>query len=202
MPLPPQGGHDRTLTFYTHFISRFLESRGSHLRRLYIGLNTKDHRLRRVYRTRNSLKVFCFVFLAFALFFAFSRWRGISVGASTWLDLVIAIVLVLAGAGFAAQTFTGRVVLSDDSIRHGSVFRSQSMRLDQIRYRREYEEYQDSPEGGINVYYLELVPYDGEGQSLKISKDDFDFDRAFWEWVVRIPDFEHLKPSAPPAYPR
>jgi len=179
-----------------------LESRGSHLRRLYIGFNTKDYRLRRVYRTRNSLKVFCFVFLGFALFFAFSAWRGISVGAGTWLDLVIAIVLVLAGAGFAAQTFTGRVVLSDDSIRYGSVFRSQSMHLDRIRYRREYEEYQDGAEGGINVYYLELVPYDGEAQSLKISKDDFDFDRAFWEWVGRIPDFEHLKPSAPPTYHR
>jgi len=188
-----------TTPFYAHFISRFLESRGSHLRRLYIGFNTKDHRLRRVYRTRNSLKIFCFVFLAFALFFALSAWRGRSIGTGTWLDLVIAIVLVFAGAVFAAETFTGRVVLSDDSIRYGSIFRSQSMHLDQISYRREYEEYQDGPEGGINVYYLELVPYDGEAQSLKISKDDFDLDRAFWEWVTRIPDFEHLKPSAPPA---
>jgi hypothetical protein len=148
------------------------------------------------------LKVFCLAFLAITLCCSFSAWRGISTGANTWLDVAIATVLVLAGAGLAARTFTARVVLSDDSIHHGSVFRSQSMRLDQIRYRREYEEYQDGPEGGINVYYLELVPYDGEAQSLKISKDDFDFDRAFWDWVVRIPDFDHLKPSAPPAYPR
>jgi hypothetical protein len=142
----------------------------------------------------NSLKAFCLVFLALSLFFSFGAWRGISSGANTWLDLAIAIVLVLVGAGFATQTFTARVVLSDDSIRIGSFFRSQSMRLDQIRYRREYEEYQDGPEGGVNVYYLELVPYDGEARSLKISKDDFDLDRAFWDWMVGIPDSERLKP--------
>jgi hypothetical protein len=143
------------------------------------------------------LKVFCFVFFAFSLFFSFSAWRGRSVGTTTWFDLAIGIVLVVAGAVIAAQTFTARVVLSDDFIHHGSVFRSQSMQLNQIRYRREYEEYQDGPEGGINVCYLELVP-NNEAKSLKISKDDFDFDPAFWEWVIRIPEFEHLKPSSAP----
>jgi hypothetical protein len=171
------------------------------LRRLYIGLNIEDHKLRRVYRTRNSLKVFYFVFLAFSLFFSFSVWRGVSAGASTWLDLTIALVLVFAGAVLTAHIFTACVVLTDDSICHGSVFRSQSMHLDQIRYRREYEEYKDGAEGGINVYYLEFIPYDGGSQSLRISKDEFDFDREFWDWVVCIPDFEQLKPSTPPAYP-
>jgi hypothetical protein len=166
---------------------------------MYIGLNTKDHGLRRVYVARNSLKVFCFVFLALALFFSFSAWRGLLAGISIWFDLTIAIVLVLAGAGLAAQTFTASVVLTDDSIRHGSVFRKDFLHLDQIRYRREYEEYQNSAEGGVNVHYLEFVPYDGETKSLKISKDEFDFDGAFWEWVLRIPDFEHLKPSVSPA---
>ena len=134
------------------------------------------------------------VFLAFSLLFSVGAWRGISSGANTWIDLAIVIVLVLAGAGATAQTFTARVVLSDDFIRVGSVFQSQSMRLDQIRYRHEYKEYRDDPEGGVNVYYLELVPYDGEAQSLKISKDEFDFDRAFWDWMVSIPDIEHRKP--------
>jgi hypothetical protein len=74
-------------------------------------------------------------------------------------------VLVLVGSGFATQTFTARVVLSDASIRLGSVFRCQSMHLDQIRYRREYEQYQDNPEGGINISYLEFVPYNGAARS-------------------------------------
>ncbi len=149
----------------------------------------------RVYRAKNSLKVFCFIFLAFSLFFGFSAWRGVSTGVNTWLDLAIAIVLVLAGAGFAAQTFTVRVVLAEDSIRYGSFFRSHSMHLDQIRYRREYEEYQDGPEGGINVPYLELIPSYGETQPLKIPKNDFELDNAFWEWVLRVPDCEDLKPT-------
>ena len=151
--------------------------------------------MRRVYRPKNSLKVFCFVFLALSLFFGFSAWRGVSTGANTWLDLAIAIVLILAGAALAAQTLTARVVLAEDSMRYGSVFRSHSMHLDQIRYHREYEEYQDGPEGGINVPYLELIPSHGETQSLKIPKNDFDLDSAFWEWVLRIPEFEDLKPS-------
>jgi hypothetical protein len=46
--------------------------------------------------------------------------------------LAIAIVLVLAGAGVAAQNFTARVVLSDDSIRHGSFFHSQFMHLEKF----------------------------------------------------------------------
>jgi hypothetical protein len=103
-------------------------------------------------------------------------------------------VLVLVGAFATAQTFTARVVLSDDYIRIGSVFRSQSMRFDQIHYRREYEEYQDGPEGGVNVSYLELIPHDGDARSLKIEKDDFDFDRAFWDWMISIPEIEHHKP--------
>jgi hypothetical protein len=64
--------------------------------------------------------------------------------------------------------------------------------LEDIRYRREYEDYQDGVDGGINVYCLELVARDGEHESIRISKDDFDFDGAFWDWVSRIPDFEHL----------
>ena len=106
-------------------------------------------------------------------------------------------MLVLVGAGFAVETITARVVLAEDSIRYGSVFRSRSMNLDQILYRLEYEEYQDGPEGGINVPYLELIPRNGETQSLKIPKNDFDLDNAFWEWVLRVPDFEDLKPSSP-----
>jgi hypothetical protein len=58
----------------------------------------------------------------------------------------------------------------------------------QIRYRCEYEEYQDAVDGGVNVHYLELVPRDGEAEALKISKDDFEFDSAFWEWFIRIPE--------------
>ena len=152
--------------------------------------------MKRVYRTKNSLKVFCFVFLALSLFFGLSAWRGVSNGANTWTDLAIAIVLILAGAVFAVQTFTACVVLAEDSIRYGSVFGSHSMHLDQIRYRREYEDYQDSSGGGVNVPYLELIPRHGEIQSLKIPKNDFDMDNAFWEWVLRVPDCEDLKPSS------
>jgi hypothetical protein len=145
------------------------------------------------------LKVFYFVFLALALFFSFSAWKGLLAGTSTWFDLTIAIVLVLGGAALAAQTLTASVVLTPDSIRHGNIFRTNSLHLDQIHYRREYEEYQNNPEGGVNVHYLEFVACDVETKSLKISKDDFDFDGAFWEWVLRIPDLADLKPSVPPA---
>ncbi len=151
--------------------------------------------MRRVYRPRDSLRVFYFVFLAFSLFFSISAWRGVSTGANTWPDLAIAIVLTLAGTGFVAQTLIARIVLAEDSICYGSVFRSHPMHVDQILYRREYEEYQDGPEGGIDVAYLELIPSDGETQSLKIPKNDFDLDRAFWEWVLRIPELEDLNTS-------
>jgi hypothetical protein len=151
--------------------------------------------LRRVYRPKNSLWVFWFVFLGLSLFFSFIAWREVSTGANTWLDLAIAILLTLAGAGLAAQTLTARIVLAKDSICYGNVFRSHSMHLDQIRYRREYEEYQDGPEGGINIPYLELIPSHGKTQSLKIPTNDFDLDNAFWECVLRLPEFEDLKPS-------
>jgi hypothetical protein len=110
------------------------------------------------------------------------------------MAFAIALVLVLVGAGLTAQTLTARVVLSDEFIRIGSVFRSQSMRLDQIHYRHEYEQYQDSPDGGVNVSYLELISYDGAARSLKIPKDEFDFDHVFWDWMVSIPEIEHLNP--------
>jgi hypothetical protein len=139
------------------------------------------------------VKVFFAVFMALSLLFCVGAWRDITRGANTLLDLTIAAVLVLAGATGAAQTFTARTVLSDDSIRVGSIFSSRAIRFDQIQYRREYTEYHDAPDGGINVDYLELVPNDSTIQALKIPKDDFDFDRAFWDWMVRIPDLERLK---------
>jgi hypothetical protein len=119
-------------------------------------------------------------------------WKGIPVGKNTWLDLIIGVFLVCFGTFFAVQALTLSVVLTDESITVGSVFRKQSLHLEDIRYRREYEEYQDAVDGGINVYYLELVARDGEHESIRIAKDDFDFDRDFWEWVSRIRDFEHL----------
>jgi len=141
--------------------------------RLY-SLNTKeDLNLRRIYRTTISLRVFCLVFLVLSLFFSFGAWRGKSTGANNWFDLTIVTVLVLAAAGFAAQTLTACVVLSDDSIRYRSVFRSQFMRLDQIGYRREYEEYHDAVDGGVNVSYLEFVPRSVDDESIKISKGRF-----------------------------
>jgi hypothetical protein len=152
--------------------------------------------LRRVYRAKNWSKVFCLVFLAFSLVFSVGAWRGISVGTNTWFDLAVGLVLVLVGAGFAAQTFTVEVALTDDSIRHGSIFRSQSMRLDQIRYRREYEEDQRDGDGGTIVHYLEFVPRESNFQSLRISKDDFELDSAFWEWALRVPEIEQLESNA------
>jgi hypothetical protein len=159
----------------------------------YIGLNKKGDRLKRIYRSTISLKVFYLVFLGLSIFFGIAAWRGISRGANTWLDFAGAVIFVFAGTGFAAQTLTARVVLSDDSIRVGSLFSSQALRFDQIRYRREYTEYHDAPDGGIHVDYLELVPNDSTIRALKIPKDDFDFDRAFWDWMVSIPDLERLR---------
>jgi hypothetical protein len=144
------------------------------------------------------VKVFCLAFLFIAVAFSVGAWKDISVGTNTWMDISIGVALVCLGAGLVAQTFTVSVVLTDQSVSYGSIFRKQSLELNEVRYRREYEEYHDGPEGGINVYYLELVPYDRESRSLKISKDDFEFDRAFWEWMYRIPDLEKLRPTAEP----
>jgi hypothetical protein len=152
--------------------------------------------LRSVYRAQNSLKVFGVSFLAFSLLFSIGAWKGVSVGTNTWIDLAIGIALACVGTFFAARAITLSVVLTEESISYGSVFRRQSVRLNEIRYRREYEEYKDGPDGGVNVHDLELVPRDGECHSLRISKDDFDFDHAFWEQMLRIPDFEQLKPRA------
>lgn len=147
----------------------------------------------RVYRTKNYLHVFSTVFLAVSLFAIYGTWESLSTSASTWFGIAIATVLVLVGACYAAETFTARVVLTDISIRYTSVFHNESLKLVQIRYRREYEEYHDGPDGGTAVRYLELIPFDGEGRSLKLSKNDFDFDQAFWELIVDIPEFESLQ---------
>jgi hypothetical protein len=143
------------------------------------------------------LKIFCLIFLAFSISSVVGAWRAVATAANSGFDLAIAIGLALVGAGIAVQTFTARIVLAEDSIRYGSVFRSHSMRLDDIRFRREYEEYQNGPEGGINVSYLELIPSHGQRQALKIPKNDFDLDNAFWEWVLRVPELGDLKPSPP-----
>ena len=151
--------------------------------------------MRRVYRTKNSLKLFYFIFLALSLFLGAKAYSELPAAGNAWLRFPISIVLVLVGLGSATQSFTACVVLSEESIYYGSIFRRHSLRLDQIRYRREYEEYRDTPEGGVNVSYLEFIPSSVENKSLKIAKDDFDLDNVFWEWVLRIPDLQDSKHS-------
>ena len=152
--------------------------------------------MERVYRTRSSRKAFFLIFLVISVLLVFGAWKEVLSSVSSWSTLAVVLVLVVIGAVSATETLTSRVVLLDESIRYGSVFRSQSLHLDQIRYRREYEEYQDGAEGGIIISYLELVSGGGAPQSLRILKDDFDFDSDFWQWVLRIPDLEQLSSDA------
>jgi hypothetical protein len=144
------------------------------------------------------LKAFSVVFLVLSLLFSFGAWSGIATGTNTWLDLAIATALVLSGAAFAADAFTNCVVLNEDSISHGSIFRSHKLHFHQIRYRSEYEEYRDGPEGGTTVRYLEFIPNRGHLKALKISKNDFDFDQTFWEWALLVPDLDDARSSSVP----
>jgi hypothetical protein len=52
-------------------------------------------------------------------------WKGIPVGKDTGLDLTIGLFLVCFGTFFAVQALTLSVVLTDESITVGSVFRKQ-----------------------------------------------------------------------------
>ncbi len=134
------------------------------------------------------MKAFSVAFLVLSLLFSVGAWRGIFAGTNTWLDLAIATVLVLTGAGFAAHALTDCVVLDKDFICHENIYHSQKLHFHQVSFRREYEEYQDGPEGGTTVRYLEFIPNRGHLKSLKISKNDFDFDQEFWEWALLIPE--------------
>ncbi|MGD0649401.1 MAG: hypothetical protein ABR971_15560, partial [Acidobacteriaceae bacterium] len=96
-------------------------------------LNSEDYRLRSVYRAKNSVKVFCLAFLAIAVVFSVGAWKGISVGTNTWIDVSIGIVLICLGAGLVAQTLTVCVVLTDQSVSYGSIFRKQSLELNEVR---------------------------------------------------------------------
>lgn len=148
--------------------------------------------MNRIYRTNGFSKLFFFVFLSISLLFIVGTSRKIASGEEAWLELAISTMLALAGAAGVVQTFTQRIELTDDSILFGSLFGWKSLRLDQIRYRREYED----SDGETNTSYLELIAYDGAKQSIRISKDDFDLDHAFWYWMRQIPELEDLNPSS------
>ena len=149
----------------------------------------------RVYRMKSFPKLFISVFLSLSLVFGAVALRHAPSGLQSILNVFVTGVLVLTGAFGTVQIFTARLVLTENEVHQMSAFSTRSLKFHQIRYRHEYEKYEDSVDGGLVVRYLELIPDDCSLKSIKITKDDFEFDASFWEWVLRVPEFSETHRS-------
>ncbi len=105
-----------------------------------MGLPQSSGRTTRVYTIRRGQKVFCLIFMAFALTFLVAVLWGIAFSdkeADPW-TILVGFVLVVGGGLITAEKFTTRLTLTQEEIRLGSVFGEKKLTFEKILGRRRY----------------------------------------------------------------
>ena len=136
--------------------------------------------MQRVYRKKFIVRLVCLGGLAFASFYVYLAFKKPLDPSSRSIALAFTWGLLVAAVGGVAYGFTTYVAISDDRIETRTMFRKQSLSLDQISHRREYED------RGLLLPFLELVPYVPSDAAIRIPIDDYAFDDDFWHWIGRI----------------
>jgi hypothetical protein len=99
--------------------------------------------------------------------------------------VIIGGLLVIAGVGLVAHSFTASVEFSNGAIEYTSLLGMDSLPLDKIKGRREYVV---RGKGG-STHYLRLVPSDDRFQTMSFSKN-YKFDDSFYKWFYSLPDLD------------
>ena len=116
---------------------------------------------------------------------------------STFTDLFVPIVLLMAGVFFIYVSFTNYVALSPSKIEYRSPFRRDELPIEKIRGRKRYLD-----RGGYEMpseWRLKIESDDDRYSSLDFQEGYFRFDAAFFDWFKSLPDLDELDKTRPKA---
>jgi hypothetical protein len=103
-----------------------------------------------------------------------------------WVEIVGPAFLALVGLAMVIYFFTTFVTLFPDAIQLETLFSRKRLQFTEIRGRHEYT---TTDSDGVPTHRIELRPHDRQRPTLKFDKI-FNFDRAFYEWLSRVPNLE------------
>jgi hypothetical protein len=148
-----------------------------------------------VYRPHWLWRAFAILFFAFSAVFACVIWREVLLGLAerSPQEMIISVVLVLAGAGLTVHALTAGVRFTVDAVEYWSLIGVKKLPLDKIRGRRKYV-VRDA-EGG-STRYLKLESDDDRFPTLSFSKN-YSFDDAFYEWFYGLPNLDAKDKEGP-----
>jgi hypothetical protein len=145
----------------------------------------------RVYRLRWGQRALALFFLAIATIFVIASWGGPITGraAAKPIEMLIAVVLFIAGLVLTLNFFTATVTFTADAVEQRSLFRQATLPFSEIRGRREFVVRSFAPGGGGSTRYLKLESNDDRHPPLEFMKS-YTFDDAFFSWFKELPDLD------------
>ncbi len=144
----------------------------------------------RVYRMKGWWRMFACFFAMFGCFFLFTSLRDMLSGQKEprSVDIVIPVILVIAGVIMAVHAFTSTLVFTCDAALLISSFRRRSLPFGAISGRREYVV--RGRRGSTR--YLKLESNDDRSEPLEFGKALYTFDAVFWSWFNSLPDLDAM----------
>jgi hypothetical protein len=150
-----------------------------------------------VYRPHWLWRAFAIVFFVFSGIFASLIWREALLGLAdrSLKELIISVLLDLAGAVMTIHAFAVGVRFTVDAVEYSSLTGVKRLPLAKIRGRREYVV--SGGEDG-STRFLKLESDDDRFPVLDFSKI-YNFDDAFYKWFYSLPDLDQKDKEAPEA---
>jgi len=141
----------------------------------------------RVYRENWWIRILSTSFFVFgcAAAVAFVRGGLLDPESVNWVEMLFAIVFLVAGMFLAAETFSSRLDFAERSFTMRSVLRTRKVDYSIIRGRRVV------PEEDGSTRYLRLDTTDGS-KPFDFGEHQYAFDDAFWAWFNALPDLDAM----------
>jgi hypothetical protein len=142
-----------------------------------------------VYRMSWWFRGFAIFFLIFGGFFLYAKCRDAlqhekTVGIG---EILVSVVLPLAGLGMTAPGFASRLEFSHGSVERVTLLNREAISLSSIRGRRQYV----ARSGRGSTSYLRLERNDGY-TPIDFGKKLYQFDDDFWAWFNALPDLDAM----------
>jgi hypothetical protein len=150
----------------------------------------------RVYRMNAFQRVFSLVFSGFYAIALVAIWFGVPSGnrKPNFVEIIVPLVLVLAGVFFSVRAFLNSITLTSDTVEVKSLAGKRVLPFDRIRGRRRYLDKGDAD--SPSIWRLVLESNDDRFPRIDIQ-ETYNFDDFFYQWFNTLRDLDVLDKSKP-----
>lgn len=150
----------------------------------------------RVYRMNTFQRVFSLIFSGFSAFVLVATWSEMLTGKRevTFVEVMLPVVFVLAGALFTVRAFRNWISLTSNSIELKSLTANAILPFEMIKGRRRYLDKGDAD--SPSVWHLVLESKNDRFPKIDIQ-ESYRFDEYFYNWFNALPDLDELDKTKP-----